>query len=394
MGGVPPLPVRLPPPGPCSADVYARYCRARGYNTIFMCGTDEYGTATETKALEEGLTCQEVCDKYFAIHAGIYDWFGISFDKFGRTSTPAQTSITQRIFLGLNRRGWLHERRLEQLYSVALGKFLADRYVCGTCPKCGYEAAGGDQCDGCGTLLNPTELLEPRCKITGTVPELRETDHLFIDLPALSPAVQKYIDTTSRAGGWSTNCVQVTGAWMEQGLKERCITRDLKWGTPVPYPGYEEKVFYVWFDATIGYVSITANYTPHWERWWKNPEEVELVQFMGKDNIPFHTVIFPATQLGTGDNWTMMRKISVTEYLNYEDGKFSKSRGIGERAVRGEGVVRVAVMAGRGRGKPRGPASTSQLTGGRGQARARACCVVVWLGRARATPSAAAVQGF
>lgn len=199
----------------------------------------------------------------------------------------------------------------------------------GTCPKCGYEDARGDQCDNCGQLLNPTELIAPRCKITGTTPVLRETRHMYLDLPALTDRLQAYIDGTSQVGGWSANCVEVTRAWMAQGLKERSITRDLRWGTPVPVPGYEEKVFYVWFDACIGYVSITANYTPDWERWWRNPEQVELVQFMGKDNVPFHTVIFPATQLGTRDEWTMMRTISVTEYLNYEDGKFSKSRGVG-----------------------------------------------------------------
>ncbi|KAL6772277.1 TSM1 [Auxenochlorella protothecoides x Auxenochlorella symbiontica] len=312
-----------------SADVYARFTRARGYNTLFVCGTDEYGTATETKALEEGLTCQEICDKYNAIHTDIYRWFDISFDKFGRTPTAAQTAIAQRIFLDLQARGLLHERTTEQLYSEALGKFLADRYVIGTCPKCGYEDARGDQCDKCGALLNPTELLNPRCAITKTVPVLRETRHIFLDLPRLSEQVQAYIDATSEVGGWSSNCVQVTKAWMKQGLKDRSITRDLKWGTPVPLEGFENKVFYVWFDAPIGYISITANYTDDWEAWWKNPEEVELVQFMGKDNVPFHTVIFPATLLGTGDKWTMMRTISVTEYLNYEDGKFSKSRGVG-----------------------------------------------------------------
>eukprot|EP00884_Botryococcus_braunii_P016798 jgi/Botrbrau1/3801/Bobra.0183s0033.1 len=312
-----------------SADCYTRFCRARGYNTLFVCGTDEYGTATETKALEEGLSCQQICDKYHAIHSDIYDWFDIAFDKFGRTPTWQQTEIAQSIFRSLQEENQLVEQSVEQLYSEAAGKFLADRYVSGTCPKCGYEDARGDQCDACGNLLNPTELIDPKCKLTDTTPVLRSTRHIFLDLPALTPRLQSYIDSTSRLGGWSSNCVQVTNAWMRDGLRVRCITRDLIWGTRVPLEGFEDKVFYVWFDAPIGYISITANCVPDWRAWWQNPDDVELVQFMGKDNVPFHTVIFPATLLGTGERWTLMRNISVTEYLNYEGGKFSKSRGVG-----------------------------------------------------------------
>ncbi|GMH39956.1 hypothetical protein BSKO_07860 [Bryopsis sp. KO-2023] len=312
-----------------SADVYARFCRARGHNTIYICGTDEYGTATETKAYEEGVTCQEICDKYHAIHKGIYDWFDISCDKFGRTPTRHQTKICQDIFWSLKEKDQLIEEEMQQLYSEALGKFLNDRLVTGICPKCKYEDARGDQCDNCGALLNPTELIDPKCSLTGTTPVLRTTRHVFLDLPKLSEKLQAYIDTTSQLGGWSSNCVQVTRAWMRDGLKPRCITRDLKWGTSVPLEGFTDKVFYVWFDAPIGYLSITASYTPDWEKWWKNPKDVECVQFMGKDNVPFHTVIFPATLLGTGEEWTMMKNISVTEYLNYEGGKFSKSRSTG-----------------------------------------------------------------
>lgn len=312
-----------------SADVYARFCRARGYNCIYICGTDEYGTATETKALEEGLSCQEICDKYHAIHKSIYQWFDISFDKFGRTPTRAQTQIGQEIFQQLRSNGFLVEQTMEQLYSEPISKFLADRFVVGTCPKCKYEDARGDQCDACGALLNPTELINPKCKLTGATPVVRQTKHIFLDLPKLTADLQSYVTNTSQQGGWSSNCVQVTNAWMSQGLKVRCITRDLKWGTPVPLEGYQDKVFYVWFDAPIGYISITANYCSNWKAWWMNPQEVEMVQFMGKDNVPFHTVIFPSTLLGTRQPWTMMKSISVTEYLNYEDGKFSKSRGVG-----------------------------------------------------------------
>ncbi|KAH0928879.1 hypothetical protein HID58_014606 [Brassica napus] len=314
-----------------SADVYARYCRLRGYNAIYICGTDEYGTATETKALEENCTPKEICDKYHAIHKEVYDWFDISFDKFGRTSTPEQTEVCQAIFKKLFENNFLSENTMQQLYCDTCQKFLADRLVEGSCPfpECNYDSARGDQCEKCGKLLNPTELKDPRCKVCRTTPRIRDTDHLFIELPLLKDRLEKYIDDTSVTGSWSQNAIQTTKAWLKEGLRQRCITRDLKWGVPVPHEKYKEKVFYVWFDAPIGYVSITSCYTSEWEKWWKNPENVELYQFMGKDNVPFHTVMFPSTQLGTGENWTLMKTISVTEYLNYETGKFSKSKGVG-----------------------------------------------------------------
>mmetsp|Transcript_105174 Transcript_105174/g.263416 ORF Transcript_105174/g.263416 Transcript_105174/m.263416 type:complete len:696 (-) Transcript_105174:297-2384(-) len=312
-----------------SADVYARYCRSRGYQTLFIGGTDEYGTATETKALEQGVTPREICDKYHAIHAEIYKWFDISFDQFGRTSDPLQTDTVQSVFKRVHSGGWCKEDTIQQLYSEKLGRFLADRFVEGTCPKCGYLDARGDQCDQCGGLLNPTDLKEPRCKLTGTTPVLRSTTHLFLDLPGLEGRLREFIGDPIKRSSWSSNARHVTAAWLRDGLKPRCITRDLKWGVSVPQAGYEDKVFYVWFDAPIGYISITAAYTSEWEQWWRAPEDVELVQFLGKDNIPFHTVIFPASLLATGDRWTLLDRISVTEYLNYEDGKFSKSRGVG-----------------------------------------------------------------
>lgn len=322
-----------------SADVYARFCRARGYNCIYVCGTDEYGTATETKAIEEGMSCEALCDKYHAIHKAIYEWFDIDFDKFGRTPTRYQTEIAQETFQQLLENEYLEEKTIEQLYSEPLQKFLADRYVTGTCPKCGYDDARGDQCDACGSLLNPTELKNPKCAMSGSTPVLKSTRHIFLKLPELSKDLSEYIETSSKEGGWSSNCMHVTKAWLDQGLKPRCISRDLKWGTPVPLDGFRDKVFYVWFDAPIGYVSITAGYCgDKWKAWWKPGEyyqgaeeipEVELVQFMGKDNVPFHTIIFPACQIGSKKPWTMMSSISVTEYLNYEDGKFSKSRGVG-----------------------------------------------------------------
>uniref|UniRef100_A0A0E0M7E6 methionine--tRNA ligase n=1 Tax=Oryza punctata TaxID=4537 RepID=A0A0E0M7E6_ORYPU len=262
-----------------SGDAFARYCRLRGHNVLYVCGTDEYGTATETKAMEEGCSPREICDKYHAIHKEVYEWFDISFDIFGRTSSPQQTEVCQGIFLKLLENNWLSENTMQQ--------------VCGSTP----------------------------C--------VRDTDHLFLELPLLREKLEKYIDETSVAGSWSQNAIHATNAWLKEGLKPRCITRDLKWGVPVPHEKYKDKVFYVWFDAPIGYISITSCYTPEWEKWWKNPENVELYQFMGKDNVPFHTVMFPSTLLGTGENWTLMKTISVTEYLNYESGKFSKTKGIG-----------------------------------------------------------------
>ena len=312
-----------------SADVFARFCRLRGYETMYICGTDEYGTATETRAAKEGVTPRELCDRYHAIHRDIYKWFNIQFDYFGRTSTPKQTEIVQDIFKRCDQNGYITEKETEQLYCPKCDRFLADRFVEGTCPHCGSPDARGDQCDSCQTLLDPTELINPRCMVCGTTPVIRKTKHLYLDLPKILPLLEKWIDETSETGFWAKNAVQVTKSWLRDGLKERCITRDLKWGIPVPKPGYENKVFYVWFDAPIGYVSISANYTDDWKKWWLEPESTELFQFIGKDNIPFHTVVFPATQLATGQNWTMLHHMSSTEYLNYEGGKFSKSRGIG-----------------------------------------------------------------
>jgi len=296
---------------------------------LFVCGTDEYGTATETKALEEKCTPQELCDKYNAIHASVYSWFNIGFDIFGRTPTQQQTDIAQDIFTKLYKNGFLEERTTTQPYCETHNSFLADRFVEGECPLCGYNDARGDQCDKCGKLLDPLDLIKPRCKLDGATPVPRETKHVFILLDKLQPEIEAWVKESSVKGTWSGNGVAITETWLKEGLKPRGITRDLKWGTAVPLDGYDEKVLYVWFDACIGYVSITANYTDEWEKWWRAPDDVQLYQFMGKDNVPFHTVIFPGSQIGTRDKWTQLHHISVTEYLNYENGKFSKSRGVG-----------------------------------------------------------------
>ncbi len=329
-----------------SADVFARYCRSRGYDTMYVCGTDEYGTATETRAQEEGKTPRELCDYYHKIHKEIYEWFNIAFDHFGRTSTPQQTEIVQQMFLDVEKNGFIKEDTIEQLYCEECGRFLADRYVRGVCPHCGYEDARGDQCEHCGKLLDPTDLKEPRCSTCGKTPKVKSTKHLYIDLPGIQSKYAPWMEEASEKGQWAKNAVQMTQAWIRDGLHERAITRDLKWGIPVPKAGYEDKVFYVWFDAPIGYISITKELadkmagTPDafdWKSWWipseseeaKTKPPVELFQFIGKDNIPFHTVIFPSTLIGSGKDWTKLYHMSSSEYLNYENGKFSKSKGIG-----------------------------------------------------------------
>ena len=300
---------------------------------MYVCGTDEYGTATETKALEEGKTPRELCDYYHAIHRDIYHWFNISFDYFGRTSTPQQTEIVQGIFKDIEKNGFIKEHTIEQLYCAHCNRFLADRYVRGTCPHCGYEDARGDQCEACGKLLEPTELKAPRCSTCGAAPEPRSTKHLYIDLPGIVPQYEPWMQKASKEGQWSNNAVQTTKGWLRDGLQERAITRDLKWGIPVPKAGFEDKVFYVWFDAPIGYISITKCFTDltgtDWKNWWLEQSDVELFQFIGKDNIPFHTVIFPCSLIASGKDWVKLHHISSSEYLNYESGKFSKSKGIG-----------------------------------------------------------------
>ena len=315
-----------------SADVFARYSRLKGDDTLYICGTDEYGTATETKAQELGKTPRELCDYYHALHAKIYTWFEIAFDYFGRTSIEEHTEVTKEIFRELYKNGYIKEHESEQFFCPKCNRFLADRYIVGECPICGKEAKG-DQCESCGKLLEPTELKEAMCSTCHTKPILKKTKHLYIDLPAILPKYNEWLEETLKTSSWSNNAIQVTKGWIKEGLQERAITRDLKWGIPVPLEGYENKVFYVWFDAPIGYISLTKHYTQevgsNWATWWLDSPDVRLFQFIGKDNIPFHTVIFPSSLIGTGKNWTKLYRMSSTEYLNYEGGKFSKSKGTG-----------------------------------------------------------------
>ncbi|KRZ50690.1 Methionine--tRNA ligase, cytoplasmic, partial [Trichinella nativa] len=315
-----------------SADVFSRYCRLRGYNTLYICGTDEYGTATETKAIEEGVTPIQLCDKYYELHREVYEWFNIKFDYFGRTTTKQQTEIAQHIFKKIYDAGFTTTKNVDQLYCEKCQRFLADRFVEGECPFCGYEEARGDQCDKCGHLINAPELKLPKCKLCSHPPIIRTSEHLFLDLPKLQLNLEKYLEEQWASSDccWSHNAIAITKKWLKEGLKERCITRDLKWGTPVPLENFSNKVFYVWFDAPIGYLSITANYSPeHWKKWWMDDKHVELYHFVGKDNVPFHSIIFPATLIATNEQYCKVKNISATEYLNYESSKFSKSRGVG-----------------------------------------------------------------
>ncbi len=307
-----------------SADVYARHLRLKKEDVFFVCGTDEHGTTTEIKAKEEGLSPQQIVNKYFELHKKVYSWFNCSFDSFGRTSSPENKKLTQEIFLDLYKNGYIFEKETTQLYCQNCKMFLSDRFVEGTCPKCQNPKARGDQCDKCGALLSPSDLINPKCKFCGSKPVEKTTKHLYIDLPKLEPQIKNFFN---KRGNWSENAVKQTNAFLKQGLKPRPITRDLKWGIPVPLEEYKNKVFYVWFDAPIGYISITAEKTDYKE-WWQNPN-TELTQFMGKDNIVFHSILFPAMLLGTKKNWVLVKNLNVNEYLNYENKKFSKSKKIG-----------------------------------------------------------------
>lgn len=323
-----------------SADVFARCQRHTDNEVLYVCGTDEHGTTTETIALKEGLTPQQVCDKYHKIHKEIYEWFNISFDHFGRTSTHYQHEITQDIFLKAYKNGYIFEKDLEQPYCPKCNKFLADRFVEGTCPHCGSPNARGDQCEDCSKVLDAKELIDARCTTCGGSTQIKTSRHLFLDLPKLSDRLKEWLESKS---DWSANARNFSLGWIKEGLEPRCITRDLEWGVKVPLEGWDHKVFYVWFDACIGYISITADLCARngtkWEYWWKD-ENTKLFQFMGKDNVPFHSIMFPASLIGADDDYILVHQLSSTEYLNYEGGAFSKSR---NRGIFGTDVIETGV---------------------------------------------------
>ncbi|GAB2536397.1 methionine--tRNA ligase [Nocardia heshunensis] len=322
------------------ADVYARYLRARGHEVLFVCATDEHGTPAELAAATAGLSVSEFCAQAHATQKAIYDDFGLSFDVFGRTSSPQNLEITQHFARKLVENGFIEQRPVTQVYSPTDGRFLPDRYVTGTCPHCGYERARGDQCENCTRLLDPTDLVDPRSAISGSTDlEVRETDHLFLLQSKLQPEVADWIDRVS--GRWPHLATSIARKWLSEGLRDRAITRDLDWGVPVPADTWPDlaaagKVFYVWFDAPIGYLAATKEWSDadpggrDWKDWWFNAHDVRYTEFMGKDNVPFHTVMFPATELGVREPWKMVDYIKSFSWLNYYGGKFSTSehRGI------------------------------------------------------------------
>ena len=317
------------------ADVYARYLRSKGEETLYICGTDEHGTPSEVGAAKEQMDVEEYCKKYHDLHAQMYRGFDLSFDYFGRTSSEQNKEIVYRIFNELDKNGYITEKTTKQVYSPDDNRYLPDSYVMGTCPHCGYDKAKGDQCENCTKVLDPTDLIKPRSVISGSENlEIRETKHLFLQLPKMEKELSEWIET--RKGVWPDIAYSIAKKWLKEGLQERGITRDLKWGFSVPKEGFENKVFYVWFDAPIGYIGITKQWadekpaTRSFEDWWLNPENVIHTEFMGKDNIPFHTITFPATLRGTGEKWTQVSMLKGMNYLNFAGGKFSKSahRGI------------------------------------------------------------------
>ena len=321
------------------ADVYARYNRAAGHEVLFICATDEHGTPAELAAIEAGQTPAEYCNEQHEIQKRVGAGFSLSFDHFGRSSNAPNRKLTQHFCEVLEANGLIEERTSKQVYSVDDKRFLPDRYVEGTCPNCGYEKARGDQCDNCGTLLDPVELINPYSSVSGSRNvEIRDTRHLYLLQEKMQDQVRTFVD--ARAANWPNLTTSIAYKWLDEGLISRSITRDLSWGIPVtqngkPRPGFEEKVFYVWFDAPIEYIGSTvewseANGKPdEWERWWRTDEgaaDVSYVQFMGKDNVAFHTVSFPVTILGSKEPWKLVDKLKAFNWLNWYGGKFSTSQ--------------------------------------------------------------------
>lgn len=317
------------------SDVYARYMRMLGNEVLYICGTDQHGTPSEVGAAAENMPVEEYCAKYHNRHKNVYEKFNLSFDFFGCTSTPQNEELVNHIFNQLKKNGFIEEKTIKQVFSIDDNRFLPDRYITGTCPHCGYDKARGDQCENCTKVLEPTELINPRSTISGSTNlEIRDTRHLFLNLPLLEEELAEWVKT--KKPYWPDVAYSIAQKWLKEGLRERCITRDLKWGFSVPGEGFEDKVFYVWFDAPIGYIGISkqwADAAPEqrdWKSWWLDAKDVYYVQFMGKDNVPFHSISFPATLLGTRENWTKVDYLKGMSYLTFEGGKFSKSehRGI------------------------------------------------------------------
>src|SRR6218665_813669 len=309
------------------SDIYSRYLRLQGKDVAFICGSDEHGVAISMKAKKEGITPQEVIDKYDGIIRKSFVDFGISFDNYSRTSSQIHHDTASEFFRKLYDDGKFIEEVTEQLYDAKANQFLADRFVIGTCPKCGNEEAYGDQCERCGSTLNATDLINPKSTITGDTPVLKSTKHWFLPLDQYDAFLKEWI-LKDHAKDWKTNVLGQVKSWLDDGLKPRAVTRDLDWGIPVPVEGAEGKVLYVWFDAPIGYISATKEWAKRvgkdWEPYWKN-EDTKLVHFIGKDNIVFHCVIFPAMLKAEG-SYILPDNVPANEFLNLEGNKLSTSK--------------------------------------------------------------------
>jgi methionyl-tRNA synthetase len=318
------------------ADIYARFNRLRGRDVLYICATDEHGTPAELAAASAGQSVREYCDEQYEVQRQACEGFDLSFDYFGRSSNAPNARLTQHFADVLEDNGLIEERVSEQVYSIDDKRFLPDRYVEGTCPHCGYEKARGDQCDDCGRVLDPVELIEPYSTISGSKNlEVRETRHLFLRQSKMQGRVRAWVEA---ATGWPPLARSIALKWLDEGLLDRAITRDLSWGIPVlrhgkPRPGFENKVFYVWFDAPIEYIGATQERAEagegDWEPWWrtdKGADDVTYVQFMGKDNVAFHTVSFPITMLGSEEPWKTVDKLKAFNWVTWYGGKFSTSQ--------------------------------------------------------------------
>ena len=309
------------------ADIYSRYLKLKGNDVVFICGSDEHGAAIPIRAKKEGVSPQEIIDKYHFMIKDSFLEFGISFDNYSRTSSKIHHETASDFFKELNQKNIFVEKESEQLYDAKENQFLADRFIVGECPKCGYKEAYGDQCESCGSSLNATDLINPKSKLSGNKPVYKKTKHWFLPLNNFESFLKKWF-LVDNEKTWKTNVFGQVKSWINEGLKPRAITRDLDWGIPVPLKGAEDKVLYVWFDAPIGYISATKEWAKSknkdWEPYWKD-SETELVHFIGKDNIVFHCIIFPSI-LKASEKFILPKNVPANEFLNLEGKKISTSK--------------------------------------------------------------------
>jgi methionyl-tRNA synthetase/methionyl-tRNA synthetase C-terminal region/beta chain len=320
------------------ADIYARYQRLKKRDVLFLCGSDEHGVAITVSAEKEKTTPKNIIDRYHPANKAAFEAFEMSFDNYSRTSLPLHHETSKEFFREFHKRGIVIDKKEQQLYCLKDAMFLADRYVEGTCPKCKSTQARGDQCENCGTWLDQTELIDPKCKLCGTTPVVKETTHWYFPLGNYQPRLESYIAERDKRDGWKDNVLRYCEGWFKDGLKDRAVTRDLSWGVHVPVAGYEDKVIYVWFDAVLGYISsgkewAAAHGKPEaWKEYWQK-EDTKYVAFIGKDNVVFHCIVFPSMLMawndGSTNHYVLPENVPANEFLNFEGQKFSKSRGWG-----------------------------------------------------------------